>query len=275
MGMGNNENGEFGDGTQISKNYPVRIGTENNWKIAMAGDEYSLAIKTDGSLWAWGYNGNGVLGIGTLQPRVTIPTQVGTATGWLAVHSGSINSRHSSFGIKTNGTLWAWGSNIRFALGDSTLTDRYVPTQIGTDSDWVSVGASCAIKSNGSVWGWGGNVFAEVGNGTTIDVSVPTQIGTDTDWVAVYNKSIKLKANGSLWISGYNADGSLGNGTTTFSLVPVPVLTTNCPSITPIVANNDTGNSFSGIASTAVTNVLSNDTYNSLPATAKNVNLSL
>lgn len=270
---GENGHGELGDGTQIDKNYPVRIGTENNWKIVMAGTNYSLAIKTDGSLWAWGINSNSALGLGTPNSISLTPTQVGTATDWTAIQSGSFYSS-STFALKTNGTLWAWGYNQNYDLGDGTTINRHVPTQIGTDSDWVSIGASCAVKSNGSVWGWGYNGEGQTGNGSTTNVSVPTQIGTDTDWIAVYHKSIKLKGNGSLWISGHNWDGSLGNGTTTNSLVPVPVITTNCPSITPIVANNDTGTSLNGIASTAVTNVLANDTYNSLPATTSNVNLS-
>lgn len=268
---GENTNGELGDGTRTIKNYPLRIGTENNWKIAMAGKRHSIAIKTDGSLWAWGQNYNGSLGLGSsAYNNVLTPTRVGTSNDWKTI---SRHFMYCSFALKTNGTLWAWGHNITYNLGDGTLTSRNVPTQIGTDTDWVSIGASCGVKSNGSVWGWGQNYEGELGNGTTGHVSVPTQIGTDTDWVAVYNKSIKLKANGTLWTSGYNVDGSLGTGTTTNSLVPVPVLTTNC-STTPIVAINDTSTSLNGIASTAVANVLANDTYNSLPATTSNVNLS-
>lgn len=268
---GENTNGELGDGTRTTKNYPLRIGTENNWKIAMAGNHHSIAIKTDGSLWAWGNNYNGSLGLGSsAYNNVLTPTRVGTSNDWKTI---SRHFMYCSFALKTNGTLWAWGNNITYNLGDGTLTSRNVPTQIGTDTDWVSIGASCGVKSNGSVWGWGQNYEGELGNGTTGHVSVPTQIGTDTDWVAVYNKSIKLKANGTLWTSGYNVDGSLGTGTTTNSLVPVPVLTTNC-STTPIVTINDTGTSLNGIASTAVANVLANDTYNSLQATTSNVNLS-
>jgi|GEM_PF-647304 len=265
---GENTNGELGDGSRTTRNYPLRIGTENNWKIAIAGKRYSIAIKTDGSLWSWGSNYNGSLGLGTSVNNVLTPTQVGTSNDWETISSHFMNC---SFALKTNGTLWAWGHNITYNLGDGTLTNRNIPTQIGTDTDWVSIGASCGVKSNGSVWGWGQNYVGEVGNGTTSHVSVPTQIGTDTDWVAVYDKSIKLKANGSLWTSGYNGDGSLGNGITTNSLVPVPVITT-CS--VPLTANNDVGTSLSGIASTAVANVLINDTYNSLPATTANVNLS-
>jgi alpha-tubulin suppressor-like RCC1 family protein len=181
-----------------------------------AGLSHSLAIKSDGSLWAWGSNGSGQLGDNTTEDR-NMPTRIGADTGWVWVAAGN----NDSLALKSDGSLWAWGYNHFGQLGDSTTIDRSKPTRIGALTDWVVVAAgdmhSLAIRTNGSLWAWGSSVKGQLG-GATGNHSIPNRVGTDTNWVAAAageNHSLALKSDGSLWAWGYNNSGQLGDGTTT------------------------------------------------------------
>src|SRR5512135_2005937 len=101
-----------------------------------AGDNHTVAIKTDGTLWAWGWNFRGQLGNGT-NTDINTPVQVGADTGWRSVSAG----REYTAAIKKDGTLWAWGRNDMGQLGDGTQESRNKPVRIGADSDWRSVTA--------------------------------------------------------------------------------------------------------------------------------------
>ncbi len=93
-----------------------------------AGHQHSLALKRDGSLWAWGYNKYGGLGDGTDTTR-RVPTRIGTASDWQAVAGGDGHS----LALKKDGSLWAWGWNVFGQLGDGTMENRYQPTQVAGD----------------------------------------------------------------------------------------------------------------------------------------------
>jgi alpha-tubulin suppressor-like RCC1 family protein len=176
----------------------------------------TFAVKQDGSLWAWGSNWGGALGVGSTEEYVTVPTQVGTDTDWMSVSGGVY-----TFALKQNGSLWAWGNNDGGILGVSS-TEQYVtvPTQVGTDTDWRSVsggGCTFALKQNGSLWAWGNNDGGILGvSSTERYVTAPAQVGTDMDWRSVSGGgcSFALKQNGSLWAWGNNDGGILGVGST-------------------------------------------------------------
>ena len=223
---GSNYFGELGNGTSIS-NYitPTQIGTANNWKLSACGYGSNLAIKTDGTLWAWGFNNVGQLGDGTTVNKST-PTQIGTESNWSLV-----SIYHSSgFAIKTDGTLWAWGSNY----GGGTTINRSTPTQIGTANNWKTISESghiLALKTDGTLWAWGMNNFGELGNGTTIsNYTNPTQIGTANNWKSISGgreHSLAIKTDGTLWAWGLNDYGQLGDGTTVNKSTPIQIGTAN------------------------------------------------
>jgi len=197
------------------------------WQSIDAGYDHSLAVKNDGTIWAWGSNGTGCLGDNTIIDKI-IPTQIGTANNWLQVCA----SFNSSYAIKSDGTLWAWGTNYAGRLGLGTTTPVYlVPTQVGTDNNWQSISSfddfCLALKTDGTLWAWGQNDFGQLGDNTTVDKNIPTQIGTDTNWQTISagrQHSLAIKTDGTLWAWGDNANGKLGLGTTTtVYLVPTQV----------------------------------------------------
>lgn len=144
-----------------------------------------------------------------------------------------------SVGIKTDGTLWAWGSNTAGQLGDGTSYVRSVPVQIGTSANWKSVYVgnrhTLAIKTDGTLWAWGDNKYGQLGDGTTISKNTPTQIGTATDWQSLgggAEHSVGIKTDGTLWTWGGNGYGQLGDGTTVSKNIPTQIGTaTNWKSI--------------------------------------------
>ena len=206
----------YGIGLQKAPGPIVTEFPERAWNSVAAGANHTVAIRGDGTLWAWGDNSKGQLGDDSKKDK-TSPTQIGTDTDWVSVAAGYGHT----LAIDVDGKLWAWGDNSKGQLGDDSKKDKTSPTQIGTDTDWVSVAAgyghTLAIDVDGKLWAWGDNSKGQLGDDSKKDKTSPTQIGKDTDWVSVaagYYHTVALKSQGELWTWGANGYGQLGDGTT-------------------------------------------------------------
>ncbi|OYU83221.1 MAG: chromosome condensation regulator RCC1 [Flavobacterium sp. BFFFF2] len=216
---------------------PAQIGAGFNWSTTKidTGGLHTLAVKPDGTLWAWGNNQFNQFGNGTAVSS-TAPVQIGTDTDWRIANGGE----GSSFAIKTNGKLYAWGIAGQGRLGLGTITGTVaVPTQVGTDTDWKSVDGgnlqTLGLKNSGALYAWGTNTFGQLGDGTNTDKLVPTHIGTATDWAKIISgeeTNYVIKTDGTLYVSGSGADGELGTGNNqsvnVFTALACPTSTTQC-----------------------------------------------
>jgi alpha-tubulin suppressor-like RCC1 family protein len=220
---GANAQGQLGLGNTTSYSSPKQVGSLTNWLTLSSGPYASvIAIKTDGTLWSWGRNTNGELGLGNTT-AYSSPKQVGSLTDWLKLSSGY----YHTIAVKTNGTLWTWGRNNIGQLGQGNTTDRSSPVQVGALTTWmqcgagggsVSTAASAAIKTDGTLWVWGANNFGTLGLGNTTLYSSPKQVGSLTNWayINVGNGSMfAVKTDGTLWSWGLGGNGILGLGNST------------------------------------------------------------
>ena len=226
--------GQLGDNTVVTRSSPVQIGTLNNWSTLAVGNNHTLALKTDGTLWSWGGNTNGELGqnIATSAHRSS-PVQVGTETNWAWIGAGS----NHSLAVKTNGTLWTWGRGTSGELGSGVVTPRSSPVQLGTLTNWSGVEGggffSMAIKTDGTLWSWGSNGSGRLGDGTSINRSSPVQVGTLNNWSKIYpgedagsntyGSCAAIKTDGTLWAWGMNGNGQNGQGEITIIARSSPV----------------------------------------------------
>lgn len=201
------------------------IGLQTNgqcWQSVSSGLEHTLAIKSNGTLWAWGRNDNGQLGNGTII-NTSSPIQIGTDTNWKIVSGGA---NHSA-GVKTDGTLWSWGDNYFGQLGNglSNNGNTLVPTQIGADTNWSTVDCGyffcVALKGSFSktLWTWGYNEYGQLGDSTNVNVNVPQQIGVSSSWYSVsagayHTMALEFVLGGNRLMGwGLNQYGQLGDGT--------------------------------------------------------------
>ncbi len=224
---GDNDSGQLGidPNNRYPHLSPRRVGSRL-WKAVGVGDEFSVAIRRDGSLWAWGNNENGDLGIGSHASGSPLRRRVGTDTNWKAIAVGY----DWVIALKSDGSLWAWGEGVdSLGLGTSDGLAHPTPARIGSDSDWTAVagglGPSFALKRDGSLWAWGGNSQGGLGVGDTAEHLVPTRVGTGTTWktvVAGQVGGLALQRDGSLWSWGDNGHGQLGLGTTDDLAHPTP-----------------------------------------------------
>jgi alpha-tubulin suppressor-like RCC1 family protein len=195
-----------------------------------AGANHTLAIKADGTLWAWGDNTFGELGLGPGSPAsAASPQPTDQSLTWTAVAAGT----NFSVGIQSDGTLWAWGSGASGQLGNGGIANSLSPVQEFTASTWTAVAAgsnfTVAIRSDGTLWAWGNNTSGQLGIGSTGGSFSSPQgpIGTATNWTAVAagkDFAFALRSDGSLWAWGDNASGQLGDGTTTSQIVPEQIV---------------------------------------------------
>jgi alpha-tubulin suppressor-like RCC1 family protein len=175
------------------------------WTAVAAGDHDTCGIRTDGTLWCWGWNQTGQLGNGTVA-SASRPQQIGTAT-WRAIST----SHDHTCAIQTDGSLWCWGNNATGQLGDGTTGSQLVPEHIGAATDWDVIscgyaGFTCAIATTGALRCWGNDFNGELGDGAlAMQQLAPEQIGSATDWMTVgagYYDACATTTAGALWCWG-------------------------------------------------------------------------
>jgi alpha-tubulin suppressor-like RCC1 family protein len=220
---GANWYGQLGIGDTITHWMPVQVSTMTGVaSVSIGGFNAvfnSMILKTDGTLWACGYNGYGQLGDGTTTDRST-PVLI-----MADVASVSAGGYHTMI-LKTDGTLWACGSNGSGELGDGTTINRSAPVQIMADVASVSAGGfhTMILKTDGTLWACGYNGSGVFGAGSPIISSTP--VNTMSGVAAVFTGATYtfiLKADGTLWACGQNTYGRLGDGTPIDRSTPVQV----------------------------------------------------
>ena len=195
---GRNNDGQLGLGNTTFYSSPKQVGLLTNWLLVVAAGGYGAgqssvrAIKTDGTLWAWGGNNSGRLGLGDTTNRSS-PVQVGALTDWLKVSAGyGVN-----IAVKTNGTLWTWGFGGQGALGLGNTTSYSSPKQVGLLTNWTKGtsggGFQLAIKG-GTLWSWGQAGAGSLGLGNTTYYSSPKQVGALTTWSDVQTNNSAVMA---------------------------------------------------------------------------------
>lgn len=240
---GLNNHGQLGDGTTQNRSSPVQVSGLSDVVAVAAGGAvdgygldtptgFSLALKRDGTVWAWGTNAMGQLGDGTTTNRLT-PVQVANLTDGAAIAAGAAHS----LAVKQDGTVWGWGHNAYGELGDGSTTTRTLPVRMGTlsgalevaaggtrwdelaDNNPLSyVGHSLVRKDDGTVWGTGLNSAGQLGDGSVTDRSSPVQMLGITSAVSIAAgsfHSLVARSDGVAVACGYNNVGQIGDGTTT------------------------------------------------------------
>jgi alpha-tubulin suppressor-like RCC1 family protein len=169
--------GQLGVGDTTNRVKPTQVGTDADWQtVSAAGYAHSCATRTDGTLWCWGWNVFGQLGVGDYENRLT-PTQVGIDTGWVQLTLGDSHT----CATRVDETLWCWGNNSVAQLGLGYIFgDEWTPVQVGDDADWQQVGAgrfhTCGVRVDSTLWCWGANDFGQLGLGYKTIRYAPTQV---------------------------------------------------------------------------------------------------
>ena len=183
----------------------LRLPTGNRHPAVALGDSHGVILASDGSLWVWGEEDSGwpVLGLGNIHRQSSLH-RVGTNNDWVDVAAGVSHT----LALKADGTVWGWGENHTWQLGDGTRTARSTPVRAISGNDWKQIATGqhgLALRKDGSLWAWGDNWSGVLGDGSTRSSPVPVQVGNSTNWAKVWANNIEsvgLQSDGSLWYWG-------------------------------------------------------------------------
>ncbi|WP_395845210.1 RCC1 domain-containing protein [Cystobacter fuscus] len=222
------------DDLAFAVHVPAPTAAQLSTRIA-AGGAFSLQVRQDGTVWAYGSSESGQLGDGSGVAQKS-PVQVAGLTQVKAVAAGWSNA----LALKQDGTVWSWGDNSYGQLGDGTTVNRSTPVQVIGLSDVVAIAIdshSLALKRDGTVWAWGLGGYGELGDGRWQNSAIPVQVSALSGVTAISagaDHSMALKSDGTVWTWGHNAHGQLGDGSMSASGVPIQV--TQVSGVTGLVA---------------------------------------
>ena len=229
---GSNSFGQLGvgsAGTNILS--PVQVGALSVWTKIYGGYYTSTTIQSNGTLYAWGNNSYGQLGVNTSTANYSSPVQVLSPFQGTWIQISTNGTSKSSAAIISPGTLWMWGQNISGQLGNNSTTNQSSPIQVGALSTWSQVSSggayTTAIQHNGTLWSWGQNASGQLGLNTTTGISSPVQVGSLSTWTQVttgtLTSTLAIQTPGTLWAWGGNNLGQLGTSNTTNYSSPVQI----------------------------------------------------
>lgn len=228
--MGFNGGGQVGIGLNVAPAPgPNRVGQASNWTDVESGAIWNVGRTQTGQISFWGLNGTGQHGSGDKEPAYT-PTQTGADTWKTASTGGGAGDYGHSCAIRaSDDTLWCWGANGQYELGDGTTVESLVPKQIGS-AKWTSVDCgsdyTCGIQADGSLWCWGGGLFGKLGIGPNSRAEQPTQVGTDRNWRQIsagVGVTCGVRTDNTLWCWGDATAGQLGNGDPALGVAYTPL----------------------------------------------------
>jgi alpha-tubulin suppressor-like RCC1 family protein len=222
--------GRLGNNAITNQSSPIQtVSGGTSWRTVSAGGSHTGAIKTDGSLWLWGFGGCGRLGNNSIANRSSPVQTISGGTSWRTVSAGGSHTG----AIKTDGSLWLWGFGADGQLGNNAVANQSSPIQtVSGDTNWRSVSAgnlfTAAIKTDGSLWTWGSGSLGRLGNNSDINQSSPVQtISGGTNWRSVSASNYQtaaIKTDGSLWSWGMGNSGQLGTNSITNQSSPVQTI---------------------------------------------------
>lgn len=258
--VGYNSFGQLGIGstTPATTNLFATVPELTDVQQVSVGGHHNLALKCDGTVWAWGLNDHGQVGVGSGSYTINSPTQVPGITNAIAVSAG----RDQSMVLLADGTVRTWGDGAYGQLGNGTTTNSNVPVTVSGLSNVIAIeagGSHCmALLADGTVRTWGYNYFGALGNATNNNSSIPVSVVGLSNVVqiaAAESHCLAVLSNGTAWAWGYNWYGQLGNGTTTHSNIPVNMLGLSN------VADIDGGDRFSIVLLTDGTIMVCGESY--------------
>jgi len=219
--------GELGYNATGYRSSPVLVVGSHNFINIAGGYYYALGLKADGSLWGWGYNADGELGLNIDTNNRSSPVLVQGNHNFINTAAG--NSQ--SFGIKADGSAWAWGYNNYGVLGHNDTPNRSSPVLVVGGHSFLNITNglyhSLGLKADGNAWGWGGNEIGTLGHNDIISRSSPVLVVGGHSFVNIsagYTHSLGIKTNGNVWAWGYNPEGELGYNDTINRSSPVLVV---------------------------------------------------
>ena len=213
---GYNSVGQLGAGgasVGVNSAYPVLAGISGVDAIA-AGQNHSIALKSDRTVWTWGFNSNGQLGGDCATTSRATAAQVSGLSNVIAIAAGA----NHSLAITGDGALWVWGANDKGQLGDGTTAAKCAPVKLNSIANVIAVVAggehTLVLTQSGALYAWGANVRGQLGDTTNIGKNTPTPIGVGYTGIAAgRDHSFALKLGGTAFAWGLNDAGQLGDGT--------------------------------------------------------------